>query len=97
MGISTMSSSSQEMPKATLERQGMVFSDAPEADEAGPVNAAAVVLADGRQYLLIEHCAHPDQFIDVRGSLVGHRRPSWQSFIDAAAIPRTQINWVRDV
>jgi hypothetical protein len=68
-----------------------------EPDEAGPVRAAALQLAGGSQYLLVQHLGHPEQFIDVRATTdVASGRSAADRFLTAAAVPDAHVLWRHD-
>jgi|tagenome__1003787_1003787.scaffolds.fasta_scaffold20245000_2 hypothetical protein len=81
---------------ANLESAGIRLAPV-EADEAGPVHAAAVQLSDGSQFLLVGHVAHPEQFIDVRATIdTGTTSEVAQKFLTAAQVPPTRVRWIRE-
>ena len=81
--------------KTHLEETGIQFAAAA-ADEAGPVRAAALELEGGSQYLLVEHFAHPDRFIDIRAPVhAGTSRGLAERFLAAAGVPEAHVRWIR--
>ena len=83
--------------RSRLDELGIVFAEQTDSDEAGPTNWAAVELNDQTQFLLVEHHAHPEQFIDVRGQLNrGDPRELAARFAEAIEADERVFNWVAD-
>ena len=83
--------------RPTIEGNGVRLIERTEHDEAGPIRAAAVELDDGSQFLVVEHFAHPDQFMELRAQPGrGTPRESTDRFARAAGLTSSDITWVAD-
>jgi len=83
--------------RSRLDQLGIVFVEQTDSDEAGPTNWAAVELEDRTQFLLVEHSAHPAQFIDVRGQMDrGAPRELAARFAEAVGADEQIFTWVAD-
>jgi hypothetical protein len=54
--------------RGDLERAEIQLTPA-EPATADPVSAAALQLRTGSQYVLVEHLAHPERFLDIRAQM----------------------------
>jgi hypothetical protein len=81
--------------RPTVERHGVRLAERTEHDEPGPVRGAAVELDDGSQFLIVEHFAHPDQFMELRAQRGrGTARESTDRFARAVGLTSSDITWV---
>jgi hypothetical protein len=80
--------------KSDLERAGIRLTPI-EPETAGPVSAAAVQLHNGSQYLLIEHVAHPERFIDVRAQTSApSSKLAARQLLAAVGVPDARVLWL---
>jgi hypothetical protein len=78
--------------RATIEEHGVRLTERTEHDEAGPVRVAAVELGDGSQFLLVEHFAHPDRFMELRAQPSrGTGRETTARFASAVGLTSSEI------
>jgi hypothetical protein len=83
--------------KPILEAHGVRFLERTEHDEPGPIHTAAVELEDGSQFLVVEHVAHPDQFIELRAQTErGSAHELTDQFVQAVDLPKREVTWVLD-
>jgi hypothetical protein len=82
--------------KRDLERAGIQL--VPSASEtADPLSAAAVQLRNGSQYMLIEHLAHPERFIDLRAQTsAASSKLAARQLLAAAGVPDARLLWLRE-
>jgi hypothetical protein len=83
--------------RATVEKLGVTFAENVQGDEAGPTQYAAIALDDRTQFLLVQHYAHPQQFIDVRGRVdLAKPRDLCRRFAEAAGIDESDFSWISE-
>lgn len=81
--------------KRIIEGHGVRLLERSDHDEAGPIRAAAVALDDGSQFLVVEHYAHPDEFLDLRAQTsAGTAKELTERFANAAGLSKRDITWV---
>jgi hypothetical protein len=81
--------------KPIIEGHGVQLVERAEHNEAGPIRDAAVALDDGSQFLVVEHYAHPDGFLDLRAPVSGRTaREATDLFASAAGLRERDITWV---
>ena len=80
--------------RGDLERAGIHLTPA-EPETADPVRAAAVQLRNGSQYMLVEHLAHPERFIDIRAQTTASssKLPAHQ-LLAAIGLPDARVLWL---
>lgn len=80
--------------KADLERAGIRLTPS-KPETADPVCAAAVQLRNGSQFMLVEHLAHPERFIDVRAQTSApSSKLAARQLLAAAGVPDTHVLWL---
>ena len=80
--------------RGDLERAGIHLTPA-EPETADPVRAAAVQLHDGSQYMLVEHLAHPERFIDIRAQATApSSKLAAHQLLAAIGLPDARVLWL---
>jgi hypothetical protein len=80
--------------KRILEERGVRLSEPSHHDEAGPVRHVAVELGDGTQFLIVEHYAHPDGFLELRAQVSRTAASdAIRRFSRAAGVSESDILW----
>jgi hypothetical protein len=80
--------------KLDLERAGIRLTPS-EPETTGQTCAAAVQLRNGSQYMLVEHLAHPERFIDVRAQTSApSSKLAARQLLAAAGVPEAHVLWL---
>jgi hypothetical protein len=80
--------------KSDLERVGIRLAPS-EPEMTGQTCAAAVQLRNGSQYMLVEHLAHPERYIDVRAQTSAPSSGlAARQLLAAAGIPDAHVLWL---
>jgi hypothetical protein len=80
--------------KSDLEHAGIQLETA-EPESTGPVRVAGVKLHNGSHYLVVEHLAHPERFIDVRAQTSApSSKLAARQLLTAADVPDARVLWL---
>jgi hypothetical protein len=80
--------------KSDLQRVGIRLTPS-DSETTGQTCAAAVQLRNGLQYMLVEHPAHPERYIDVRAQTSAPSSGlAARQLLAAAGVPDTHVLWL---